>query len=199
MWLDLTREPVIVSVPDTGGREDLLSMLDMWSDVVSLPGWPATGARAANFLVTPPGWTGTVPDGFTRIDAPTPYVWIIGRTKSDGQSNDDAAHKIQAGFKVTPLSRWGKAPEPIAVKVDPSVDMKTPPKIQVDTMSADRFFTYAAELLKVNPPHGTDQPILARLKRIGIEPGKSLGFDQLAPVVRQALASVPAEAQKVMR
>ena len=46
----------------------------------------------------------------------------------------DAVHKIQAGYKVTPLSEWGKTPKPVEVKLDPSIDMKTPPKIQVDTM-----------------------------------------------------------------
>ena len=64
----------------------------------------------------------------TRIEAPTPYVWIIGRTKTDGPADYDAVHKIQAGFTVTPLSQWGKTPEPPGVKIDPNVDMKTPPK-----------------------------------------------------------------------
>ena len=59
-------------------------------------------------------------------------------------------HQIQAGFKITPLSRWGKAPEPVAVKIDPNVDMKTPPKIQVDRMPAAKYFAYAAELMKLH-------------------------------------------------
>jgi hypothetical protein len=50
--------------------------------------------------------------------------------------------------------------------------MKTPPR-QVDTMPADQYFAYAAELLKVIPPHITDQPIIARMRRIGIVPGKA--------------------------
>ena len=170
-WLDLTKEPVVASVPDTGGRYYLFPMLDMWTDVFASPGWRTTGTQAANFLVTPPGWTGSVPDGMQQIKAPTPYVWIIGRTKTDGPPDYDAVHKIQAGYKITPLSRWGKTAEAVTAKVDPSVDMKTPPKIQVDTMSADKYFTYAAECLKVNPPHITDEPIVARMKRIGIEVG----------------------------
>ena len=152
-WLDLTREPVVVSAPDTDGRYYLLPMLDMWTDVFASPGWRTTGTQAGNFLVTPPGWSGKVPEGFTRIAAPTPYVWIIGRTKTDGPADYDAVHKIQAGYKITPLSRWGKAPEPVTVKSDPAVDMKTPPMVQVDTMPAGAYFAYAAELLKLHPPH----------------------------------------------
>lgn len=161
-YLDLTKEPMVVSVPDTGGRYYLLPMLDMWSDVFASPGWRTTGTQAGNFLITPRGWSGTVPSGFTRIEAPMPYVWIIGRTKTDGPTNYDAVHKIQAGYKVTPLSEWNKPPKPVAVKIDPSVDMKTSPKTQVDTMPAGQYFAYAAELLKLHPPHSTDQRSLRR-------------------------------------
>jgi hypothetical protein len=195
-WLDLTKEPLVISAPDTDGRFYLLPMLDMWTDVFAAPGWRTTGTKAGNFLVTPPGWAGTVPKGFSRIMAPTPIVWIIGRTKTDGPADYDAVHKIQAALKVTPLSRWGKAPVPVAVKIDPTVDMKTAPKIQVDTMPAAKYFAYAAELLKLHPPHLTDQSIIAQMKRIGIEPGKSFDFDKLDPTVQKALQTAPAEGSK---
>ena len=197
-FLDMTTEPVIVSAPDTAGRYYLLPMLDMWSDIFASPGWRTTGTQAGNFLVTPPGWNGTVPIGMARISAPTPYVWIIGRTKTDGPPDYDAVHKIQAGYTITPLSQWGKPLQPVTVKIDPTVDMNTPPKVQVDSMPAAKFFAYAAELLKINPPHITDQPIIAQLKRIGIEPGKSFDLDKAAPAVRKALESAPSEAQQLM-
>ena len=199
-WLDLTKEPVVASVPDTGGRYYLFPMLDMWTDVFASPGWRTTGTQAANFLVTPPGWTGSVPDGMQQIKAPTPYVWIIGRTKTDGPPDYDAVHKIQAGYKITPLSSWGKTAEAVTGKVDPSVDMKTPPKIQVDTMSADKYFTYAADIMKVNPPHITDEPIVARMKRIGIEVGQSFDFAQTrSRCAKGARDSAPADAQALMK
>jgi hypothetical protein len=208
-WLDLTKEPAIVSVPDTGGRYYLLPMLDMWTDVFASPGWRTTGTKAGDFIIVPPGWRPdlrdrliekfNLPKETQRIDAPTPYVWIIGRTKTDGPQDYDAVHKIQAGYKITPLSQWGKTPEPAEVKIDPTIDMKTPPKIQVDTMEASKFFAYAVELLKVNPPHITDQPIIALMKRIGIEVGQSFDIDKVDSAVAKALERVPQAAQELMR
>lgn len=198
-WLDLTKEPMVVSVPDTNGRFYLLPMLDLWSDVFASPGWRTTGTEKKDFLVAKQGWTGTVPEGLTLIESPTPQVWIIGRTKTDGAADYDAVHKIQAGYKIVPLSYWGKGKEfTPEVKVDSSVDMKTPPKVQVDTMPAAKYFAYAAEVLKENPPHLTDQPIIAQMKKIGIEPGKSFEFDKLDPEIQKALETVPADAQKLM-
>jgi len=197
-WVDISKEPMIVSVPDTNGRYYLLPMLDMWSDVFASPGWRTTGTKADNFLITPPGWDGIVGSGMTRISAPTPIVWIIGRTKTDGPSDYDAVHKIQAGYKITPLSQWGKPTATPTAAIDPTVDMKTPPKVQVDTMPAAKYFAYAAELLKIIPPHLTDQPIIARLKKIGFECGKSFGLQKLDPTIRNSLVSVPKEAQQLM-
>jgi hypothetical protein len=207
-WLDLTKEPMIVSAPNTDGRYYLLPMLDMWTDVFASPGWRTTGTQAGNFVVTPPGWRPDLRDRFIdefrlpkdtqRIEAPTPFVWIIGRTKTDGPPDYDAVHKIQAGYKVTPLSEWGKTPKPVEVKIDPTVDMKTPPKVQVDTMPADKFFAYAAELLKVNPPHITDEPIIAQMRKIGIESGKSFDMAKVNPAIRNALSGAPEEGQKLM-
>ena len=197
-WLDLTKEPLIVSAPDTDGRYYLLPMLDMWTDVFASPGWRTTGTQAGNFLVTAPGWTGEVPSGFSHIPAPTPYVWVIGRTKTDGSADYPAVNKIQAGYKVTPLSGWGKPPAQMTVEIDPSVDMKTAPKTQVDTMPAGKYFAYAAELMKLHPPHVTDQPIIAQMKRLGIEPGKSFDINNVDAVIRGALEAAPAEGQKLM-
>jgi hypothetical protein len=208
-WVDLTKEPALVSVPDTLGRYYLLPMLDMWSDVFASPGWRTTGTQAHTFLLVPPTWRPELRGekllaefklgkDVQIVSAPTPYVWIIGRTKTDGPADYAAVHKIQAGYKMAPLSQNGKAYMP-PVKIDPSVDMKTPPKVQADTMPGDKYFAYAAELLKLHPPHITDEPILARMKRIGIEAGKSFNFAALDPAVKKAIETAPADGQKLMK
>jgi hypothetical protein len=207
-WLDMTKEPMVISAPDTDGRYYLLPMLDMWSDVFASPGWRTTGTKAGTFLVTPAGWRPDLRERFVdefklpkdtqRIEAPTPYVWIIGRTKTDGPADYAAVNKIQAGYKVTPLSDWGKAPRPAEFKADPSVDMKTPPKTQVDTMPAARYFAYAAELLKLHPPHITDEPMIARLRQIGFEVGKSFDLDKAPAAVKAGLQTAPGAGQRLM-
>jgi hypothetical protein len=198
-WLDLTTEPMIVSAPDTAGRYYLLPMLDMWTDVFASPGWRTTGTHAADYLITPPGWSGAVPPGCKRISAPTPYLWIIGRTKTDGPADYPAVNKIQAALKITPLSGLGKPLKPVEAKIDPSVDMKTPPKVQVDTMAVGAYFAYAAELLKLHPAHLTDEPLLAQMEQIGIVPGKSFDISKLDPAVQKGLQGAPVEAQQLMK
>ncbi len=198
-WLDLVKEPIILTVPDTDGRYYLMPLLDMWTDVFAVPGKRTTGTQAGHYAVVPQGWKGKLPKDVQRIDAPTPQVWAIGRTQTNGPDDYAAVHKVQDGFKLTPLSQWGKMPKPVKAVIDPSLDMKTPPLEQVNQMSAAAFFKYAAEVMKVNPPHIADWSMAAQLKKIGIEPGKSFDYDKLDSVVKSALDKAPADSQALMK
>ncbi len=165
-WLDLTSGPVRLHVPDTDDRYYLLPLLDMWTDVFAVPGKRTTGTEARDFVITPPGYGGRLPDGLAVIAAPTPYAWIIGRTQTNGPSDYDAVHNVQDGYSLTTL---GEAP---AHSVDPNYDASTEPLKVVNGMAALDFFTYAAELIAKHPPHPTDFSQLARLSRLGIVAGK---------------------------
>jgi hypothetical protein len=190
-YLDLRQEPMVVSTPDTAGRYYMLPMYDMWTDIFAVPGKRTTGTKAGSFAVVPPGWSGQLPAGVERINAPTPLVWIIGRTQTNGPKDYEAVHQVQAGYRIKPLSKWPDGDFTPAVKIDPTVDMKTPPLETVNKMPAAEFFRYAAELTKVNPPHLTDQPILARMKRIGLIVGQSFDLSQADPVARAAFEKAP--------
>jgi hypothetical protein len=108
---------------------------------------------------------------------------IIGRTYCTGTPEDYAAvHAIQDQYKLVPLSAYGKPYTPQPGKVDPSIDMKTPPREQVERMDTVSFFKLLAELLKQNPPYAADAPILARLARIGLVPGQDFDSSKLVSV-----------------
>lgn len=188
-WLDLTDGPVVVSTADTGGRYFLLPMIDMWTDVFAVPGKRTNGTGAANFALVPPGWTGNLPQGVDRIDAPTPYVWIVGRTQTNGVQDYPAVHKVQDGYRITLLADWGKPPRKIEQKIDPSVDTKTEPLRLVNDMPAPEYFRYGTELMKLHSPHLTDWSMLARMRRIGLEPGRFAASKSNAEILTKGAAA----------
>jgi hypothetical protein len=199
VWLDLSGGPVIVSTPDTAGRYFVFPVYDMWTDAFAAPGWRTTGTGEQHHALVPPGWSGSLPGGVAAIAAPTPTVWIIGRTQTNGPADYEAVHQIQAGVAATPLARWGQpsAPPP-PFEADPAVDMTTTPLDQVEAMSAAVFFTLAAELMKVHPPHLTDFSVLNRMARIGLRPGDSFDPVRLDTATRSALDDAPKAAQELM-
>ena len=198
-WLDLIDEPLILSAPDTGGRFYLLPIQDMWTDVIAVPGKRTTGTQAGHFAIVPPGWQGELPSGVRRIDATTPYVWIIGRTQTNGPDDYAAVHQVQDDLTITPLSRWGQEPRPVTATIDPTVDMTSNPVDQVNQMSAAAYFTYAAALMKLHPPHRTDWSILARMHRIGIDPGNSFDIESLNSATKSALHEAVLAGQEAIR
>jgi hypothetical protein len=186
-WLDLSREPIVLSVPDTQGRYYLMPMLDAWTNIFASPGKRTTGTKAGHFAVTGPGWTGTLPDGVQQLKSPTNMVWIIGRTQTNGPDDYAAVQTIQKQYRLTPLSAFGKPYTPPAGVVDPAVDMTLAPVKAVAGMSTAMFFTTLAALMKDNPPPAADAPMLAKLAKIGIVPGEAFDPARLDPAVAKGL------------
>jgi len=171
-FLDVSNEPWVFAFPDMGERYFLFPMLEGWTNVFQVPGSRTTGEKAQAFAITGPGWSGTLPPGVTEYKSPTSIVWLLGRIYCNGTPEDYAAvHKIQDACKLQPLSTWGKDYTPPPGKVDPSIDMKTAVRDQVNKMSAVEYFTLLCDLMKANPPAAADAPALEKFAAIGIAPG----------------------------
>jgi hypothetical protein len=182
-FIDVGDEPWVLDQPDMGDRYFLLPFLDGWTEVFSVPGSRTTGGAAKTFLVTGPGWSGTVPDGMTELKSPTAIVWLLGRIYCTGTPEDYAAvHALQDAFKLQPLSTWGTNYTAPPGKVDPAIDMKTSTRDQVNAMTSTQYFTLLAELMKRNPPADADADAVARFAAIGLEPGKDLDGSRIGAV-----------------
>jgi len=186
--LDLSREPMVLHVPDTKGRYYLMQIMDAWSNVIAAPGKRTTGTKAGDFAIAGPGWKGAIPPGMKKIQSPTNMVWIVGRTQCNGKADYAVVNAIQQQYTLTPLSSFGKPYTPPGFgPVDPSVDVNTPPVTQVAKMDAATFFGQLARLLKDNPPAPADAPMVKKLARLGIVPGKPFNPAAVDPQVMKGL------------
>ncbi len=61
-----------------------MPLQDIWTDVFAVPGKRTSGNQAGAFAVVPSSWHGELPAQVRRIDSPTAFVWIIGRTQVNG-------------------------------------------------------------------------------------------------------------------
>ena len=119
------------------------------------PGKRTTGTGAQTYAITGPGWKGTLPAGVKEYKSPTAMVWILGRIYCTGTPEDyEAVHELQDEVSVVPLSAFGKPYTPPPGKVDPTIDMKTPVRDQVNALDAVAYFALLASLMKTTrrPP-----------------------------------------------
>ena len=196
-WVDVSKEPWILSIPDMKGRYFLFPMLSGWTDVFQVPGKRTTGTKAQVYAITGPGWTGTLPKGVVEYKSPTGLVWILGRIYCTGTPQDyKEVHALQDKVTLVPLGAHGTKYAPPPGTVDPSVDMKKAVRDQVDALDAKAYFGLLATLMKANPPAAADAPMVARLAKIGVVPGQDFDPGKLDPAVARGLQGVPKVAQE---
>jgi hypothetical protein len=196
-WLDLSKEPIILTVPDVGERYYLMPLLSEWTNVFASLGTRTTGNKAASFAIIGPDWKGSLPEGVAEILSPTSIVWIIGRTETKGPHDYEAVNQIQDQYRLIPLSGWGKGyTPPKYVPLNKNVDVKIPPVEQVSRLDALAFFSKLSELLKTTPPTLADHPILAKLARIGIVPGQDFDASKLTPEDKSEIERAVADARE---
>lgn len=191
-FLDVSKEPWIISWPDMGNRYYVWTFYNAWVPVMFAAGSRTTGQKAQTYAITGPGWHGKLPDGVRQVSSPTSTIWILARVYSSGTETDyKAVWALQDQFKLYPLSAYGKPYVAPPGKIDPGVDMKRAVRDSVNALDAKSYFSWLAELMVKNPPAPEDAPMVARMARIGIVPGQRFDIDKFGPAVATAIAQAP--------
>jgi hypothetical protein len=197
--LDLTAEPIILTVPPMGDRWWLMQILDNWNDVPAAPGTRTEGNKGGHFALCGPNFKGKLPSGVKEVRVDTMLCAIGGRTYTAGKDDVPNVHKIQAQYKLTPLSKWGTDYTPPAeVPVKKGVDLKTPIGEQVFKMSPEQFFGRLCKLLVNNPARKADEAVMARIAKLGIKPGAKFEMAAFEADTRKAVEEGVAAAQKAV-
>jgi hypothetical protein len=195
-WLDVYKEPLILTTPEIKDRYYIVPLLDGFSEVIKVISSINDGAQAQTLAITGPGWSGTLPEGVTEVKSSTAIVWLLARIYSTGTAEDyKVVNDIQDQFELVPLSAWGKPYTPPAGIVDPDFDMKTATRAQINSMDVYTYFNYLAHLLKTNPPKPEDADMVRKLARIGLVPGEDFDPSALQQLDAQAVESVTTVAQ----
>jgi len=213
-FLNLCQEPVILHLPNFGGRFFIMQMLDGWTEVnTQSPGSRLQSPEGDYALVGPPCQDNKWPDipgnVVETIKMPTSSMWIIGRIYTDGSQSDIdyVTSTLYKGLTLTPLSKY-KAGQtftpPDTLSVQPLADTITPPLRQVDGMDACAFFGNLAAMMMFNPPvAGQDDALVRSLKRVGVVAGQPFdcttlrdqkleNLQKAVVLAKQILATVPA-------
>lgn len=174
LWLDLREEPMVISVPAVAKeRYYSVQLIDGNTYNYGYIGTRATGCEAGDYLVAGPGWKGEPPAGIKKVFHPTTPLGItIFRTQLFNAADMPEVMKVQAGYKVQPLSAFLKQPAP-------------PAAAKTDFLPAnnkgikEHFYQYLDAALQFVPETPEDKAVRARLASIGIGPGKTFNFKDL--------------------
>jgi hypothetical protein len=175
VWLDLRAEPIVISVPVVEKKRYYsVQLIDGNTYNYGYIGSRATGNDPGDYLVVGPDWKGEKPAGIKKVfSSTTPFALTLFRTQLFNAADMPNVEKVQAGYKVQPLSAFLKQPAP-----------PTAPKIDfVPATTAgikENFYEYLSAALQFVPPSPKDKDIRAKLASIGIGPGKSFEFKDLS-------------------
>src|SRR5262245_10211717 len=194
--LDLRAEPMVLCMPaiETTCYYDV-QLVDLYTDNYGYIGSRTTGNGAGCYLVAGPNWQGATPQGIAKaFRSETQFSLVIYRTQLFDPADMDNVKKVQAGYKVLPLSAFLRRPAPPAA---PAIDW---PKFEPEAFTT-RFAEYLDFLLQFCPPVGTaavEKPMRERFARIGIGPGTTVQHRELPPALRTAVAdAVKAASAKI--
>jgi hypothetical protein len=182
--LDLRAEPIVLTLPAVDeNRYYSIQFVDTYTFNFDYLGTRSSGSEAGKYLVAGPNWSGEVPEGINRVvKSETEFINLLYRTQLFNPSDIDNVKKIQAGYKVQPLSSFLNTPPPAAA---PAVDFIKPLTPQAQKSSLDFFpiMNFVMQFCRTNP---TETELISRFARIGIGAGKDFDVDKLTPEVKAA-------------
>ena len=175
-FLDISQDPLYMMMPDTNNRYYVLEIMDAWTNVFESYGKRTTGTQKQEFFITNSSWQGEVPEGFIHVISPTKNAWIAGRIQTDGDWDLQNVTEIQQKMVLRKYSEQLGNRE----LTSRNENNKTSPDFVVGNMTMEEFFNNFTESMKINVPADRDAPMLADLKKIGIEPGKDWNQEVLS-------------------
>ena len=179
-WLDVGKEPVILSHPDVKDRYFTFQIASMTSDNIDYVGSRTTGSEAGHFAITGPDWRGELPQGVKRLKpSPTAAVLIFGRTTVKGPEDVPDVNRLQSQYKLTPLSLWRKAD----AQVPERRDVFKPFDREQDPLNEWRTINRA---MTENPPLERNAFMVELMKTIGVGPGQDV--DAMDEATQRGLA-----------
>ena len=105
-WLDLSKGPQILHVPDFSGRYYSVQFTDPNNTNFAYVGKRATGTQAGDYLITGPGWKGQAPGGMKQISLQNNSVFVLGRTLVESDSDLPTVYELAKQIQLAPLSHW---------------------------------------------------------------------------------------------
>ncbi|GAB0102105.1 DUF1254 domain-containing protein [Nocardia sp. JMUB6875] len=182
MLFDVSKEPLIVSVPDMHGRYHLFPLLDMWTNVDAAPGSRTLGANvgAYKFAIVGPNFHGGLPEGVHEYRLPTDSGWMLGRIMVDGPEDVPNVVAIQKEMSIVPLSAYGTAyTPPQTSETHPDWPKDVEVAKYIHDLTPQQYWDLYYDSLSHNQPRPDDKPFLDKMATIGWTPDKKLDLGSL--------------------
>lgn len=175
-WLDLRDEPLVLHVPDMAGRFYTYQFVDAYTNNFTYVSQRTRGFREMDIAICGPGYSGALPVGMDRIDAPTPTVFVIGRLAVDGPDDVASVHALQNQMFLGPLSGWAdrSAAEPRVAAAS-------------DHTGPLAFFDDLGDLIADNPPPAADAGLMGMFAQIGLSVDHGFDSSSLDEPTRRGL------------
>lgn len=196
-FADLGAEPVILTVPDSDGLYYMVEIVDMWTNAFAYPAGKIAGYKGGKYALVGPGWKGTLPEGVTRIEAPTRWIELQPRVHVTSESELDRARKVLNGVTLQTLSHYTGGAAPASVVYNYEVPDLHPGIASSHFPFNDpvQFWTIFSAAMNENPPPANEiAAVLPQFRYLGIELGKQWKPSDVNPPV---LAEMKKAAQQI--